>query len=544
MRTCFLLLLHAFLLVAPGCAADIPDDPHTEALTEPICPIDGCNGGGGGGGGGAYHTCYADNDRDGLGAGRGVRIQGSCSDLDYSAVKTDCDDGNPSILGPTSCYADRDGDGYGGDFAVSACACPVGTTWRAGDCDDYHAEVHPITCRTDNDHDGQPGDGRVTVCGASCEQVGYPGQNDDVDCDDSNAGRRTARCLASDNDGDGYGASAPVCTSAGDCSPFNRSRDADCNDGNAAVHPYNREIAVNSVDDDCNGLIDEARWRYSPEGSMFAHITSISPELVLNDLRVIRWVQSGRPLFAKATYFPLNDSSNVTTVVSQAWVDPQDVRRVVFWIDGLRAGTLYRVELSLHSDASGSDASGFFNGRSAETDRMASAPSYFTMTLGGADDYAQELGARAVRQALYERNEWEDGAIRDGDHYCGAIGSCGKWCSEFYSQMIRPWFHAGTGRLQTDDVIDEFADRNSYMHVDVQRHLVDGSTRPGDYLAVAENRTSDVNHSAMFLAYDIATNTVVTIAGNVDDRVKILTYYAPLDDRIHGIGHLTTAMIR
>jgi len=61
-----------------------------------------------------------------------------------------------------------------------------------------------------------------------------------------------------DADGDGYG-NASTSISAGDCIAPNgyAYNNTDCNDGNASIHPGAVDIC-NSIDDNCNGVIDES----------------------------------------------------------------------------------------------------------------------------------------------------------------------------------------------------------------------------------------------------------------------------------------------
>lgn len=58
---------------------------------------------------------------------------------------TDCNDSDPSIIGPRLWYVDRDEDGYGSDIlpAVQSCLGPVQTASSSGDCNDDDPLVHP-----------------------------------------------------------------------------------------------------------------------------------------------------------------------------------------------------------------------------------------------------------------------------------------------------------------------------------------------------------------------------------------------------------------
>ncbi|MFY7708845.1 MAG: MopE-related protein [Flavobacteriales bacterium] len=62
--------------------------------------------------------------------------------------------------------------------------------------------------------------------------------------------------LYADNDGDGFGAGAGTlfCTNPG---AGYAALNTDCNDANAAIYPGATEVCTNSIDDDCDGLVNE-----------------------------------------------------------------------------------------------------------------------------------------------------------------------------------------------------------------------------------------------------------------------------------------------
>ncbi len=203
-------------------------------------------------------TWYIDYDEDGYG---GARLTLSACDQPpgYVADFTDCDDGDATTypgadelcdgadndcdgsvdeagaIDEATWYADADGDGYGDPASTaSACDAPSGYTDNDGDCDDGDAAINPdageICDGIDNDCDGA------------------------VDGDDSSV-TGTATWYT-DADGDGYGdpgSSTEACSA-----PSGTVADAtDCDDGDAAVNPGASEIC-NSIDDDCDGLVDDA----------------------------------------------------------------------------------------------------------------------------------------------------------------------------------------------------------------------------------------------------------------------------------------------
>ena len=146
------------------------------------------------------------------------------------AVDNDCDGQIDEGLSLTTYYRDADADSYGLASATqSACRAATGYVTRAGDCNDTNAAIKPganeVCDPVDNDCDGQIDEG-VT-------KAYYP-----------------------DGDGDGYGTgTTPVvaCTA-----PAGHATGAgDCNDQNAASHPYATELC-NGINDDCDAWTDES----------------------------------------------------------------------------------------------------------------------------------------------------------------------------------------------------------------------------------------------------------------------------------------------
>ena len=230
-------------------------------------------------------------------------------DCDGTVDEADADDA-------ATWYQDLDGDGYG-DAAASTVACdqPSGYVADATDCDDGAVAVHPAATElcdgTDNDCDGTvdeddaddastwyadgdgDGYGDAGSSAAACSQPsGYVA--DATDCDDGDAAvspAGTESCNGVDDDcdgsvdeddavdaatwyadadGDGYG---DVGSSTTACSqPSGYVADAtDCDDGDAAVSPAGSEVC-NSIDDDCDGLVDDddASVDLSSGGSWYA----------------------------------------------------------------------------------------------------------------------------------------------------------------------------------------------------------------------------------------------------------------------------------
>jgi hypothetical protein len=101
----------------------------------------------------------------------------------------------------------------------------------------------------------------------------------------------------------------------------------------------------------------------------------------------------------------------------------------------------------------------------------------------------------------------------DGTRYGADMGEA--WCSEFYSFNF-DWTIGGMGhRANVSRVTDYFDDYSAFTDVDAgNRASVLGSLKHGDYLAEDTNLDGDVNHSAMFLGYDVAADQLITLDGN------------------------------
>lgn len=105
------------------------------------------------------------------------------------------------------------------------------------------------------DADGD-GFGNNLITQSSCNQpVGYV--SDNTDCDDNNTLVHASQSFFIDNDLDGYGSTttAMLCTTI---PPAGYSmNNLDCDDNNNAINPAASEICGNSIDENCNGLINE-----------------------------------------------------------------------------------------------------------------------------------------------------------------------------------------------------------------------------------------------------------------------------------------------
>ncbi|MBI4849844.1 MAG: hypothetical protein HY808_14940 [Nitrospirae bacterium] len=258
---------------------------------------------------------YLDSDSDGYG-NPGIAAEACTAPPGYVPNNSDCDDANPERRpgvaeacngiddncngqideGATNTYyQDFDSDGYGNPaVATQACSTPPGYVSDNTDCDDLYTSIHPGAvedCNTVDDNcNGQVDEGAANTYYQDADLDGYgniaittqacvaPGgyASDHTDCDDTNnsinPGAPEVCNGADDNcndlidegvkttyyqdaDSDGYGnifITALACTA-----PAGYVSDStDCDDTNTNVHPGAVEVC-NSIDDNCNGQIDE-----------------------------------------------------------------------------------------------------------------------------------------------------------------------------------------------------------------------------------------------------------------------------------------------
>jgi len=192
---------------------------------------------------------YKDNDHDGFGD-ISQFIDAMKQPDGYVNIHRDCNDTDP-LINPVSLeqcnqkddncnglidegletfyYRDLDGDGFGNEkISIASCLNPKGYVNNKLDCNDVDPDIHP---------DG------MEICNEK-----------DDDCNgiiDDNSGHWLYR----DNDNDGFGSNTEFVQS---CQPLMGfvSNKLDCNDYDPLINPDIKE-RCNSIDDNCNGLIDE-----------------------------------------------------------------------------------------------------------------------------------------------------------------------------------------------------------------------------------------------------------------------------------------------
>jgi len=197
---------------------------------------------------GDYSTLFSGDCSDGL-PGVFPGALEKCNNLD-----DDCD-GQTDEGSPGDCikfFRDTDNDGYGNSNDAK-CQCAPAGAYKAqtgGDCNDQNAAIFPAATEFCN------------------------GIDDNCDTKVDEAGAVGCKLFLKDDDGDGYGNnndSQCMCAAQG---KYTATTGGDCNDANPKVSPVAGEVC-NELDDDCDGLIDEAgasgceTWFYDGDKDLF-----------------------------------------------------------------------------------------------------------------------------------------------------------------------------------------------------------------------------------------------------------------------------------
>ena len=228
-------------------------------------------------------------------------VDGDCDDADPAvnpdaqevcdAVDNNCDalvddeDDSVDLSGGTTWYPDADGDGYGDADDPGTLACgPPAARWvdDATDCEDDQPGVNP---------------GATEICGG-------PSENEDEDCDglandaDDSVDLSTGRDWYTDADGDGHGDPATPVRACDRPTPSATRDDQDCDDAEPTTHPGARDLCEDSVDNDCDGNLDEGcltvddadvTWTAGSDDSSFGYALAMGADLDgdgLDDLAV------------------------------------------------------------------------------------------------------------------------------------------------------------------------------------------------------------------------------------------------------------------
>ncbi len=205
---------------------------------------------------GEVPTWHGDKDHDGYGTDEDT-VRACIAPIGYVENTWDCDDFNGDVApgaaelcngqdddcdGATDegdaidrreWFLDQDADGYGEPGSPTlACDRPEGMVSNTRDCDDVRDDIHP---------------GAVELCN---------GEDEDCDGQVDEGFANNGTEYWQDLDGDGFG--DPTSMTRSCVEPFGFVADAtDCDDANSGVNPAADELC-NTVDDDCDGEIDEA----------------------------------------------------------------------------------------------------------------------------------------------------------------------------------------------------------------------------------------------------------------------------------------------
>ncbi len=255
------------------------------------------------------HTYWLDTDGDGVGVDT-LWITGCAAKPGYVLEKGDCDDGSSHVfpgaqelcngadddcddlidedLPVLTFYPDGDGDGFGDPGPPeTGCSAPDGWVIDATDCDDQNDAANPgiaeecngkddncngdtdeamlVPLYVDADDDGAGGD-----LVAACPGPGFSTASGDCDDSSPSVGPHAAEVSnAVDDDCDGL--TDEALSTLDEDEDGVSSSDGDCNDKNPAISPELAELP-NGLDDDCDGQVDNGTALADDDGDGYSEI--------------------------------------------------------------------------------------------------------------------------------------------------------------------------------------------------------------------------------------------------------------------------------
>lgn len=299
----------------------------------------------------------------------------------------------------------------------------------------------------------------------------------------------------------------------------------DCDDTDSGVRPRQYEVRENGTDDNCDGRVDETEFWYSPWGTGQA-VDGFEVPVHIADDNIMNVYGSSATLQYKLEYQELEDTGTTYTTafkdVTWLW-DYGTYGYTHLEIDGLDAATMYRVRVRFYRKTVGTGPGGL-----PLTTRLpvgVQSGWYYSMT-----DSTNTLESARMSMVMYGLSEYGNNQLEevgylgswyaDGTRYGADMGEA--WCSEFYSWVADHELIDINHRHSVSTILDYFEDEGNRVDIDSSnRVLVEWLAQPGDYLGEDTDLDGAVNHSAMFLAWDQASDTIITLDGNTTGRVDV-----------------------
>ena len=158
-----------------------------------------------------------------------------------------------------------------------------------------------------------------------------------------------------------------------------------------------------------------------------------------------------------------------------------------------------------------------------------------------------QIVLRAFLERYYSENGYtgyRGSALPDGTRYGGELGE--RWCSEYYSYVIDKHLKGVGHRSNVSKVISYFKGKGGFIKITDPLGYA-RSYRPGDYMAMDTNDDGKKNHSALFLAYDVANDRIWTVDGNTTGGGRLAGNESAVRLRkpevVHGWGRIRYNML-